>query len=265
MTRASSAAYKALELDPTLAEAHATMGVTRMFFYWDWIGAELALRKAVELDRRYPNAHMLLGLLYSILGRNDEAMASGRRGRELDPLSLVAQMGVTWTLYFGRRYREAMESLREVTAIDPAFPEALSMLAWLYEQLGLYERSADVFGQPGLFNGMLGADAGQRLHRALEADGPAGYWRERLALLVDADARLEHVPGARRCPAYAYAIVLGKIGDLDAACAALERAVAERAGQAVFMQAEPGFNTLRGDPRFDALIRRMGYPAAVLP
>jgi tetratricopeptide (TPR) repeat protein len=192
-------------------------------------------------------------------------MAAGRRGRELDPLSLVTQMGVTWTLYFARKYREAMESLREVTAIDPAFPEALSMLAWIYEQLGLLERAADVFGQPTLFHGMLGEDAGRRLHHALDAGGPAGYWRERLALLVDADARLEHVPGAHRCPAYSYAIVYGKIGDLDAACAALERVVADRSGHAVFMQAEPAFDTLRGNARFDALIRRMGYPAPVLP
>ena len=265
MTRASSAAYKALELDPTLAEAHATMGVTRMFFYWDWIGAELALRKAVELDPRYPNAHMLLGLLYSILGRHDEALAAGRRGRELDPLSLVTQMGVTWTLYFARKYREAIDSLREVTAIDPAFPEALSMLAWLYEQLGLFERAADVFGQPTLFHGLFGTDSGQRLHRALDTDGPAGYWRERLALLVDADARLEQGGDGHRCPTYAYAIVYGKMGNLDAACAALERAVAERAGHAVFMQAEPGFDALRGEPKFEAIIRRMGYPALALP
>jgi serine/threonine protein kinase/tetratricopeptide (TPR) repeat protein len=266
MTRAASAAYKALELDPTLAEAHATMGVARMFFYWDWIGAEVALRKAIELDPRYPNAHMLLGLLYSIVGRHDEAVAAGRRGRELDPLSLVTQMGVTWTLYFARKFREAMESLREVTAIDPAFPEALSMLAWLYEQLGLFERSADVFNQPTLMHGAFGADAGERLHRALQTGGVASYWRERLALLREADDRAAQTPGGHRCPSYAYAIVHSKIGDFDSACAALERAVSERAGHAVFMQAEPAFDdAIRRDPRFEALIRRMGYPAPALP
>ena len=100
MTRASSAAYKALELDSTLAEAHATMGVTRMFFYWDWIGAELALRKAVELDPRYPNAHMLLGLLYASWDATTKAWLPAGAAVSSIP-SLVAQMGVTWTLYFG--------------------------------------------------------------------------------------------------------------------------------------------------------------------
>ena len=151
--------------------------------------------------------------------------------------------------------RKAMVKAISVT-VCLGGPEALSMLAWLYEQLGLFERAADVFGQPTLFHGLFGTDSAQRLHRALDTDGPAGYWRERLALLVDADARLKQAGDAHRCPTYAYAIVYGKMGNLDAVCAALERAVAERAGHAVFMQAEPGFDALRGDPKFESLFPR---------
>ena len=77
-----------------------------------------------------------LSRLYSSAGRHDEAIAAARRGRELDPLSLLMQMGVAWTLYFARRYQESLDALREVTLLDPGFPDALSFLGVIYERLG---------------------------------------------------------------------------------------------------------------------------------
>ena len=113
MTRASAAAYAALDIDPGLAEAHGAMGVCRMFHYWDWIGADHALRKALELEPRNPTMHMYTGLLHTALGRHDEALASMRRGRELDPLSVLMQMSMAWAFYFARQYaRRSMRSVR---------------------------------------------------------------------------------------------------------------------------------------------------------
>ena len=123
MTRASAAAYAALDLDPGLAQAHVAIGICRMFHSWDWIGAEHALRKALELEPRNPTIHMYIGLLQTALGRHEEALASMRRGRELDPLSVLMQMSVAWALYFARQYREALDAIREVTLLDPGFPE----------------------------------------------------------------------------------------------------------------------------------------------
>ena len=147
MTRASAAAYAALDLDPGLAQAHVAMGICRMFHSWDWIGAEHALRKALELEPRNPTIHMYIGLLHTALGRHEEALASMRRGRELDPLSVLMQMSVAWALYFARRYREALDAIREVTLLDPGFPNALAFLAITYERLGLLERAAETLGR----------------------------------------------------------------------------------------------------------------------
>ena len=212
MTRASAAAYAALDLDPGLAEAHAAMGVCRMFHSWDWIGAEHALNKALELEPRSPVTHMYIGLLHTALGRHDEAIAAARRGRELDPLSLLMQMGVAWTLYFARRYQESLDALREVTLLDPGFPDALSFLGVIYERLGLLERAAESFGRASWFFGAPVQEAAVTAMKAgLEADGGLGYWRVRVQF---ADA-LRQTAAAAGVAEYASAVAMTQAGNID--------------------------------------------------
>lgn len=263
MTRAQAAAHKALDLEPHLAEAHATMGITRMFYYWDWIGAEQALARAIESDPRFSNAHMLQGLLYSILGRHDAAVAAARRGQDLDPLSMLMQMGVGWALYFARRFTAALDTFRGVTMVDPAFPEALSMIAGVQERMGELERAADALGQTSRFFGMRSMEGvSDRLKAGLAAAGPRGYWHARRDLLQDAQQQIQDGSTERAyVPAYAYAIVEAQLGDFDRAFGHLEEMLAHRSTHAVFLQVDPSFDPLRGDPRFDNVLKRMGYPA----
>ena len=260
MTRASAAAYAALDLDPGLAEAHAAMGICRMFHSWDWIGAEHALNKALELEPRSPVTHMYIGLLHTALGRHDEAIAAARRGRELDPLSLLMQMGVAWTLYFARRYQESLDALREVTLLDPGFPDALSFLGVIYERLGLLERAAESFGRASWFFGAPVQEAAVTAMKAgLEADGGLGYWRVRVQF---ADA-LRQTAAAAGVAEYASAVAMTQAGNIDQAFVHLDRVTAQRAGQAAFLKVDPSFDPLHGDERWDMILRRIGLAPAV--
>ena len=257
MTRASAAAYAALDLEPGLADAHAAIGVCRMFHSWDWIGAEHALRKAHELEPRNPTVHMYLGLLHTAFGRHDEALAEMRCGRELDPLSLLMQMGVAWALYFARRYQEAVDVLREVTLVDPSFPDALAILAIIYERLGLLERAAETFGLANaFFAAPIGEDTVASLKEGLAAEGPVGYWRRRVRF---ADLLCE----ATSCSGvaeYAAAVAMAQAGAIEDAFRHVDRMVAQRAGQCAFLMVDPSLDPLRGDGRWHAILRRVGLP-----
>jgi eukaryotic-like serine/threonine-protein kinase len=264
MTRAQAAAYKALELDPALAEAHATMGIARMFYYWDWIGAGQAVAKAIALDPGYSTAHMLQGLLSSILGRHDEAVKAARRGRDLDPLSMLMQMGVGWSLYFARRFEEALETFRGVTLVDPAFPEALNMIVGVYERTGQLDRAVESFGKTSRFFGVRASDEAEATLRAgLAASGPRGYWEARMALLREMERQVRDGTSERaNMPLAAYLMAHAQLGERDEAFSVLEKMFAQRSSHAVFLQVDPCLDPLRSDPRFDDALRRMAFPAA---
>jgi serine/threonine protein kinase/tetratricopeptide (TPR) repeat protein len=260
MTRAAAAAYKALELDPQLADAHASMGMSRTLYYWDWIGAEQAFQRALALDARSPIAHVYYSLLLSVLGRNEEAVAHARRGRELDPLSLLMHVGVGWASYFARNYSDAAEAYRAAIAIDPNYSEALFMQAVTYERQGEFERAAASLGPATrLFGTRSPADMTAMLLAGFAAGGPAGYWRARLDMFRTLD------PAGSLVPAYAYLVSHAQLNDRDRAFEILDRLVATRSGQAVFTGADPVLDPLRDDPRFDQILRRLALPSSIAP
>ena len=115
---------KALEIDEALAEAQASLALVRFRKDWDWAGAESAFKRAIELNPGYASAHHFFSLLLCALGRADEAIASIRRARELDPLSLIIGTAVGRVLHFGRQYDRALEECRKTLEMDPAFAGA---------------------------------------------------------------------------------------------------------------------------------------------
>jgi serine/threonine protein kinase/tetratricopeptide (TPR) repeat protein len=259
MTRASAAAYKALELDPKLADAHASMGIARTLYYWDWMGAEQACEKALSLDPRSPTAHVYYSLLLAILGRHDEAGTHARKGRDLDPLSLLMQMGVGWTAYFARRYADAIDAFRAVIAVEPHYPEARLMLGAVYERMGDLEHGAEWLGQAAAFFGGDIAESTGALRAGLAESGARGYYLARNELFRSSSARGGAVPD------YAFLIGHAQLGDRDQAFAIIDRMVDTRSGQAVFCGVDPVLDPLRDDPRFDRMLRRLALPATTTP
>ena len=122
------AAERALSLDATLSEAQLALGIVRFLFDWDWPGAEQALQRAIELNPSNADAHLYYGVLLKVLGRNDRAVAEIRRANELDPLNLMASAETGWVAFFGGRLDEAAQACRRTLEMDPNYLFALHCL-----------------------------------------------------------------------------------------------------------------------------------------
>jgi tetratricopeptide (TPR) repeat protein len=254
-SKSSAAASKALELDDTLAEAHASLGWLNAGQY-DWSGAEKELKRAFELNPNYAHAHYAYAVNYlTSMGRIDEAIAELKKALELDPLNLVMHAHLGLTYYLARRFDDALKQLQKTIEMDPGVPIAHAHLAGLYEHLGKYEEAITEGGKARLLMGansdkIAGGQAA--LRKAFAASGAAGYWRKLLELSNDAtDPILLPVSNAR---AYAY------LGDQEKALDAMEKAVEDRVTFAANFKVNPAFDGLRSHPRFIQLLRRLGLP-----
>ena len=244
------AAEKALELDSELVEAHVVLGDASVR-QWQWDVAEASYRRAIDLN---PNdaaayagqAHWLL-----CLGRTDEALASARRARELDPLALFGT-NIGWILFHARRYDEAIRELQTVLAVRPDDGMVLWYLGFaLIEQgqpeeaLRVLERSASVSDRNPAVLGVL-----------VRAHARAGRRAEALRLVDELHQRRRagYIPSAAFVNAY-----LG-LAEYDQAFVWLERAYEERSGILQFLKVHPFFDPVRGDPRFAGLLRRVNIP-----
>ncbi len=249
--RARAAATRALELDPDLAEAHVTLGLDLLFHGWDWAAAEREFRKAIALGPRLAMAHSVYGLLLGTCERHDEGLAEARLARDQDPLSLFINMGVAWAYHFGGRPEEAIREALRTREIAPDLEEAGNMLIISYEYLGRFEQSADLIARQRCWGMEFDGEA---LRAAFRAGGATAYWRTRLAMLEAA------VPAAGGAVHYPAAVVSVHLGDTKAAIKHLQRMVDERLAGTVFIAVDPSLRLLRGDPRYDALVKRVGVP-----
>lgn len=250
--RASAAAMKALELDDSLAEAHATLAAIKTEHDWDWSGGEREFRRALQLNPNYATAHQWYSQFLSAMGRHDEAIQEGRRALELDPMSLAANWGLGARLYFARRYDEAIQQLQRPIEIEPDFAEGYGWLALAYHQKGLDDQ-AIAQNQKGLALSGVSADDIATLGRAYTTRGWKGYWLKWIEVYKrrSTEAALD---ASELAEDYADA------GDKGRAVAWLERAYQEHLGEMVYIREKPVFDPLRSDARFEELLRRMAFP-----
>jgi TolB-like protein len=246
---AKAAAEKALELDDSLAEAHASLG---MVFYCYFQGAQSAreFQRAIELNPNYATAHHWYGRLTLVmLGQLDRAMAEVKRAYELDPVSSIIHSDLVAVNVMARRYDEAIKQLRSMVEMDPEF-------YWTHRFLGI------ALELRGDFDGALA-----EYKKAFELnDDPAG-----LAFIGHAEASLGHQSEARKILAqlteeakrryvqpYAFAVLHLALGEKDQALGWLERAAQERGAIYFnFIKVDPLLDSLRGDPRFEAVVQKV--------
>ena len=248
--RARAAALRALEMDANVADAHVTLGLERLFYGWDWAGAEASLNAALKLDPESALAHSVLGLLLITCGRFDEALTASRRGRALDPLSPFISMGPAWVCHFAGRREEAIRELKDVLVLKPGLEEAGNVLITEYEAVGRFREAADLVAHQRCWGLTLDAAA---LLDSYERGGATAYWRERLAQMY----RAGEVPAAA---SYSFAIVHACLNDVDSAMRHLERMVEHHVGGCVFIGVDPVLIRMRGIPEYDAIVRRVGAP-----
>jgi len=245
--RAREAVARALALDDELAEAHGIAGLIRFVFDFDWPGAERDFLKAIELSPGIAEVHDHYSWLCSSLERYDEALREVRLARELDPLS--AQSDVAMTLLRAGRIEEALEDARRSVAREPGFPRCHSNLGWALilrgESAGgiaSLERAVDLSPGTTLFLAQLG--------QAYALVGEADKARRVLDRLHDLATREFVSP-------YHFAYVHTGLGEADVAIDWLERALERRSGAIYGIKGSFLFKSLRGHPRFVALLRKM--------
>jgi len=245
---AAAAARRALELDPDLVDALVALAYVEQR-EWRWAAAEAGYRRAIRLNPSSVEAHGALADLSACLGRFDEAVALARRARILDPLALRSALTLGMVLYFARRHDEATREIRAMTPLHEDDPELLWYLANSIIAAGdikgglpLLERSVARRRYPGPLGFLIGAYAAAgRLadaHRTIKE--------------LEAMARETYVPPA------AFVVGYAGLGDVDNAFIALERAYTERSNLMRSLKVLPALDPLRSDPRYVAMLRRVG-------
>lgn len=250
---AKASAVRALEIDGSLAEAHAALGVVKLFYDLDWAGADQELARAAELNPNYAVAHQYRSLLYVMMGRPEEAMLSIGRARELDPLSLLNLVMEGNVHYYARRPAEAIEVYRRAVDMDSNSGVARWSLGNAYL---LAERSDE---------------AAEEYRRSIVLSGNSPDEKASLAYLY---ARNDRTDEARKIlteltgqehggyvPPALLAAIHGALGENDRAFELLERSARERDSMLLYLRVDPIFDPLRPDPRFSEMLRRIGLSA----
>jgi serine/threonine protein kinase/Tfp pilus assembly protein PilF len=249
LPQAEAAARKALELDDNLANSHYAFATVKLDV-WDWATAEREFRRAIELNPNLARAHAGYSRYLSVMGRHEEAIAEITRTRELDPLSPLANSAVGIRLYWARQYDQAIEALKRGIEGDQNFPNHRFNLGSTYmakgqvpEAIAAYEKSIRLGGDTASAQIYLGAAYAR------------GTDRERAqAILRRLQTSNEYVSPAQ------LAVLYAALGERDQAFASLEKAYAGRDLQMQYLGVDPAYDSLRSDPRFKDLVRRLGLP-----
>jgi eukaryotic-like serine/threonine-protein kinase len=248
--KARAAVTKALEIDETLAEAHASLAVVKMDYEWDLPGAEREFKRAIELNPSYSSAHQWYGLLLVSRGQTEEAIAETKRAQQLDPLSLIVDMGLGGLYIYARRFDEAIAYLEKVRDLHPEAFQPDSNLAYIYEIKGMKNEAVAAY----LRSRTLAGDTAERvaaLKAAYAASGYKGYMQKRV------DEMKEHARQKRYISPFSVALIYAQMGEKNQALTWLEKTYEERNYRLLFINIDARLDTLRSEPRFSDLVRRV--------
>jgi serine/threonine-protein kinase len=252
LPKAKAAALKAMAIDATLAEPHVSLAHAKYFYDRDWPGAEREFKRAIELNPNYPVAHHWYAIYLTVVGRQPEALTEIRRAQELDPLSLSINTWLGRILALAGQPDQAIEQLRRTLEMDPNFFLAHYRLGCVYEEEGKYEEAISEFMQVLKLPGgkALGMTA---LAHTYAVVGKRAEAQKNLDQLLQLSRQQYVAPGL-------IAIIYVGLGDKDKAFAWLDEADKARDLNVVRLNIEPRFASLRSDPRFASLVRRVGLP-----
>jgi serine/threonine protein kinase/TolB-like protein/Tfp pilus assembly protein PilF len=251
LPKAKAAAKRALELDESLAEAHVALAQLMENPDWDWSGAEREFKRALELNPNSVDAHFGYSWFLTNMLRFEEAIAESRRAVELDPLSpgVTGQLG--WTLYYAGRYDESIKSHRKSLEMEPGFAYAHLMLSWNYvakhapaEAAAACRRAVELAPDDQFVLASCGHDL-----------AVVGRRQEALALLE----RVKRLGGRKPVDPYVVAFLYDGLGEKQLALQSLECAFRDRSPNLACLRVDFS-QTLRSDPRFQDLLRRMNFP-----
>lgn len=252
--KARRAVEKALSIDPNLAAAHSALGQIRMMYEHDWDGAAREYQRARQLDPSLASAYHRRALLYAMQGDIDRARETNGRAQELEPLWFAPKGAAGNFLYLARRYDEAIRLCEQVLALDERADNVRSFLIRSLIVKGDYDRALAEYDKRPLQ--MPGSNA----HRA-QALALSG---RRAAALAELD-RVLKLSKERYVAAYDIALIYAALADTENTFLWLERATEDRSTLMVFLAQDPMFEAFHSDPRWNALVQRIGVYRRVLP
>jgi len=245
---------KAFALDGAIVEANLASGLIALFYDWDWGLAGERIRKALEISPGYATAHHLYGLYLTIMGNPEEAVAEFEIAHKLDPMSPALSYVLAEGYFHARRFHDAVQQCRQTILLNPTFRAAKNLLGWLYIGMGevdkaitLLEKTREEIGDELRGWSQLGYAYGVAGRRA---DAEACI--RKLVLLQEKDPDTEL--------SIDFSAVYQGLGDFDLTFQYLNEAVDRKLGGIIFMKTHPGWDAIRGDPRFKQLMQRIGLP-----
>jgi DNA-binding winged helix-turn-helix (wHTH) protein/Flp pilus assembly protein TadD len=251
--RAKAAAIRALQLDDSLGEAHATLGVVKRDFEWNWPGAEDEFKRAIELNAGHAESHHWYATLLNMLGRTEPALNAMLAALELDPISLAINTDLGRTFYFARQYDRAVKQLKKTMEFDPTFGITYLWLGQVFEQQGLLDEAISHLEKG---TSVIGGSA-YALAQLAHGYARAGRKNDAQAILQ----QLRELSQRRYVSPYDIAMIHVGLGDHAEAFAALNQAAEERCHWLGYLRVEPQLDALRTDTRFADLLSRLGIPA----
>jgi TolB-like protein/DNA-binding winged helix-turn-helix (wHTH) protein/Tfp pilus assembly protein PilF len=254
-SKAHLAASKALELDPTIAEGHAELGLVEFYYDWDWKQAEQEFRRAIELNPNYATAHQWYGYYLAAMSRFPEALDEAKKAQQIDPLSLSINTTLAGRYRDLHQYAEAIDLNRRTLEMDPNFMPAHIALGAAFEDEGIWPDAISEYQKAVA----LSQDNPIALSSLGSAYGHSGD-REAARKVI---ARLQEASKHHYVSAFDMASVFAGVGDADTAFHWLEKAFDDRESQMAFLNITRRMDPLRSDPRFASLTKRMGLSPTI--
>jgi serine/threonine-protein kinase len=251
MPKAKEAAQRALAIDNALGEAHASLAYIAFFYDWDWAAAERGFKRALELNPNNADTHHWYSHFLMGQGRIEESLIQSKRALELSPFDILFNIHLGWHYLYARQYDQALEQIEKTVEMDKNFAQTYPWLGLILEQKGRYAEAIAAFQNAiKLFPGGSSIAEAELAHTYAVSGN-----REEAQKII---AELQELAKTKYVSSFQIAAIYAGLGEKDQAFAWLEKAQEERSDGLVNLQAEQRFDSLRSDPRFKDLARRIG-------
>jgi serine/threonine protein kinase/tetratricopeptide (TPR) repeat protein len=257
MPKAKAAAQRAVDIDPSLAEAYTSRAFVKLAFDWDWLGAEADFRKALELNPKYPTAHQWYASYLMQMGKFDHGKQEIEQAHQLDPLSPIISSNAGLYFYYEHKYDDAVEKYKKTLETDPDFWVARNYLGLAYVQKQMYAEA--ISGLRALIRAPDGSLPLEVVEKEVEASASLGFAYGKAGKRKEAEEILKHLEALsqrRYVSGLYFAMVHAGLKDNDRAIAQLNRAFESRHPGLVLVRIDPIFDGIRSDERFKQLVQR---------